>query len=213
MMNPSSSSISDTIIDNTVVFPSLVEYIESIRFLPLEEQARRITDPVTQKRIKFPLYCLGRLWERRTIKDLLSDATTTRNGYFLHPVTGQQVSSRIVIDSFPPTANCYIKGVKQLLPPPDDETDDESIEEEVKTMSTDTSAAAKNASKTFSFSRKAFPVVLHTESDGQAILTSILQLGKAGGWTDTFIHGSRAKFLKKYINNWFDEDNQGFLSQ
>ena len=49
MMNPSSSSISDTIIDNTVVFPSLVEYIESIRFLPLEEQARRITDPVTKK--------------------------------------------------------------------------------------------------------------------------------------------------------------------
>ena len=80
-------------------------------------------------------------------------------------------------------------------------------------MSTDTSAAAKNASKTFPFSRKAFPVVLHTESDGQAILTGILQLGKAGGWTDTFIHGSRAKFLKKYINNWFDEDNQGFLSQ
>ena len=137
MMNPSSSSISDTIIDNTVVFPSLVEYIESIRFLPLEEQARRITDPVTQKRITFPLYCLGKLWERKTIKDLLSDATTTRNGYFLHPVTGQQVSSRIVIDSFPPTANCYIKGVKQLLPPPDDETDDESIEEEVKTMSND----------------------------------------------------------------------------
>ena len=129
-MNAFASSISDMIIDNTVIFPSLAEYIESSRFLPLEEQARRITDPVTNKRIKFPLYCLGRLWERKTIKDLLSDATTTRNGYFLHPVTGHQVSSQIVIDSFAPTANNYIHGVNLRLPPPDDETDDESEEEQ-----------------------------------------------------------------------------------
>jgi len=130
MMNPSASSISHTIIDDNSNYPSLLEYIESNRFLPIEEQARRITDPVTNKRIKFPLYCLGRLWERRTIKDLLSDATTTRNGYFLHPVTGHQVSSQIVIDSFAPTANGYIHGVKLRLPPPDDETDDESEEEQ-----------------------------------------------------------------------------------
>jgi hypothetical protein len=127
--------------------------------------------------------------------------------------TGQRVSSRISIDSFGPTANQYITTVKNSLGPSHEETDDESEEDQVLARSTDTAIAAKNVSKALPFSRKAFPVVLHTESDGQTILTSILQLGKAGGWTDTFIHGSRAKFLKKYINNWFDEDNQGFLSQ
>jgi len=118
MMNPSASSISHAIIDDNAIFPSLLEYIESIRLLPVEEQALRLTDPVTNKRIKFPLYCLGAFWERSTTKFLLSDTDTVSKGYFLHPVTGQRVSSRIVIDSFGPTATRYITSVKQLLPPP-----------------------------------------------------------------------------------------------
>jgi hypothetical protein len=61
--------------------------------------------------------------------------------------------------------------------------------------------------------RKAFPVILHTDREGQVILTNILKLGKAGGWCDTYIFGCRSKFIKHNISNWFDEDKQGFLSQ
>ena len=153
-------------------FTTKTEYdrnIESSRFLPIEEQVRRITDPVTNKRIKFPLYCLGAFWERSTIKNILSDTDTVSKGYFLHPVTGCQVSSRIVIDSFAPTANSYIHGVKLRLPPPDDKTDDDSEEE----PATHDTAAAKNSNKAPLSLRKTFPVILHTDREGQVILTNI----------------------------------------
>ena len=116
------------------------------------------------------------------------------DGYFLHPVTGRLVSSRIVIDSFAPTANSYIHGVKLRLPPPDDETDDKSKEEQqvLASPATHATAAAKNSNKAPLSLRKTFPVILHTDREGQVILTNILKLGKAGGWCDTFIFGCRS---------------------
>jgi hypothetical protein len=76
-----------------------------------------------------------------------------------------------------------------------------------------TTNASTDGRVTAASSRKQFPIDLHIGAEGIGIMTSMLQLGKAEGWLDTFGHGKRTKYLEEKLPDWFNEEHQGFLSE
>ena len=149
-----------------------------------------------------PLYCVGRLWEKNTIKQLIARARSSGLPYFRHPLSRAFISTCITFDSHGPTAQRYIASVTRRLP---DSSASESSEEEddgtiVRGATTVvTTNASTDGRVTAASSHKQFPIDLHIGAEGIGIMTSMLQLGKAEGWLDTFGHGKRTKHLEEKL--------------